>query len=371
MILQKIALIGGGTMGSVSPLLAIKAEIVKRNPQAQFIWIGTQDGPERALIESEGIPFYAVSTGKFRRYFSIKNFIDPFKVFLGYLQSKKLLKEFAPNIVLTAGSFVCVPASRAAYKLGIPYVVHQQDIVKGLANKLMEKHAAFNTITFDPSLADYNIKNTYYTSNPARLDMNVCTPDKARALFALDQTKPVVLVMGGGLGAVAVNTLLLESLGEIATFAQIIHLTGKGKSISERFEEFYSTADQLMIRQNYFPLEFATDEMCSLLSVADVVVTRAGLSSLTELSLLHKATIIIPIPSSHQEENAKYFAKFNAAVTLDQNTTTPEQFAKQIKEILTNPATKQNLQKNISQMIDPRASEKYVDLIEKYLLSRK
>ena len=371
MVINKIVLTGGGTMGSVSPLLAIYQELKKRNPAVSVIWIGTADGPEKKVVEDAGITFYAIPTGKFRRYFSFKNFTDPIHVIRGYFAAKKILKEFAPDMVLTAGSFVCVAVVRAAYKLGIPYTIHQQDIEKGMANKLMEKHSAFNTITFDASLADFDIKKTYYTSNPMRLDTTLCNPQTVRQSMGISSQLPVVLVMGGGLGASALNTLLLASLGSIAEFAQVVHLTGVGKSIRGNLKEYYSTEQQFLIRQRYFDREFATTEMCALLQLATVVVTRAGLSSLTELSLLKKPTVIVPIPDSHQEANAQYYAKYNAAVILNQKQTTPQEFTHIIQEIVINQSLAQNLSNNISQMIDPKASEKYVDLIEKYLLSRK
>lgn len=364
---MRYVLVGGGTMGSVSPLLAIYEELHQRQPDAEFVWIGTETGPEKKVIETLGIPFYAIPTGKLRRYMSLQNITDPFRVLAGYYKAKKILKDFHPNLVLTAGSHVCVPVTKAAKKLKIPYFIHQQDIIKGLANKLMEKDASLITITFDQSMNDFEYSKVYYTSNPFRAISEDCDPQKIDEMYHLDQKRQTILITGGGTGAVAINQLTLEALGELTKQYQVIHITGEGKGIADRIEDYYTREDQMRIRQYYHPVEFVTEGMCAFLKRADVVVTRAGLSSLTELSVLAKPTIIIPIPDSHQEANARYYGKYNAAHVLDQKILTGELFAKAIKDILNNRAEQEALKKNIKQMIHPNAPSLYVDAIEKFL----
>lgn len=363
----KVVLTGGGTMGSVSPLLAVFEELKKRDGRWDAIWIGTKEGPEGKVVKDFGIPFMSISSGRFRRFFSFKNFIDPFKVLWGIHQAKKILREFKPNIVLTAGSFVSYPVAKAAAKLRIPVFVHQQDIEKGLANKLMEKYASMSTVSFDPSIADFNYKKVALTSNPARMDRLNCDKSKAHELFKLDPTRLTVLVMGGGTGAQAINQLTLEALGQLTAKHQVIHLTGEGKSVEHLIPDFYDRETQVQIRQHYKWFEFLDQEMCYALQIADVVVSRAGISSLTELSLLHKPSVIIPIPNSHQEANATFFAKTNAIKYLHQSDLNGAKFAQELNALLSSLAEMQNLSRNIAKMIDPQAAKRYVDLIYSYL----
>lgn len=363
----KVVLTGGGTMGSVSPLLAVYEELKKRDAGWDAIWIGTKEGPEAKVVKDFGIPFMSISSGRFRRFFSFKNLIDPFNVLWGIHQAKKILKEFQPNIVLTAGSFVSYPVARAAAKLGIPVFIHQQDIEKGLANKMMEKYASMATVAFDPSIADFNYKKVALTSNPARMDRFHCDKSKAYEIFKLDPTRLTVLIMGGGTGAQAINQLTLEALGDLTSKHQIIHLTGVGKSVEHLISDFYGREQQVQIRQHYKWYDFLDQEMCLALQVADVVVSRAGISSLTELSLLQKPSVIIPIPNSHQEKNAQFFAKTNSINYLHQSELTGVKFAQVLNLLLSNQAEMQNLSRNIAKMIDPMASRRYIDLIYSYL----
>lgn len=354
-------------MGSVSPLLAVYEELKKRDIRWEAIWIGTKEGPEAQVIKDFGVPFMSISSGRFRRFFSFKNLVDPFKVLWGIHQAKKILREFKPNIVLTAGSFVSYPVARAAAKLGVPVFIHQQDIEKGLANKMMEKYATMTTVSFDPSIADFNYKKVALTSNPARMDRLHCDKSKAHEVFKLDPTRLTVLVMGGGTGAQAINQLTLEALGELTTKHQVIHLTGAGKDVEHLIPDFYSRELQLQIRQHYKWFEFLDQEMCLALQVADIVVSRAGISSLTELSLLQKPSVIIPIPNSHQEKNAQFFAKTNSIKYLHQSELTGAKFAQELNSLLSSQAETQNLSRNIAKMIDPLAAKRYVDLIYSYL----
>jgi len=363
----KVILTGGGTMGSVSPLIAVYEELKKRDANWEAIWIGTKEGPEGEVVKEFGIPFFSISNGRLRRFFSFKNLVDPFKVLWGIHQAKKILKEFKPNIVLTAGSFVSYPVARAASKLGIPVFIHQQDIEKGLANKMMEKYASMATAAFDPSIADFNYKKVALTSNPARMDRLQCDKAKAHEFFKLDPARLTVLVMGGGTGAQAINQLTLEALGELTAKHQVLHLTGVGKSVEHLIPDFYDRETQVQIRRHYKWFEFLNQEMCLALQVADVVVSRAGISSLTELSLLQKPSVIIPIPNSHQEKNAQFFAKTNAVKYLHQTDLTGAKFAHELNSLLSSQAEMQNLSRNIAKMIDPGAAKRYVDLIYSFL----
>jgi len=215
----KILFSGGGTMGSVSPLIAIYEKIKKKNPEAKFLFIGTKTGPEKKAVESYKINFKAIASGKLRRYFSWNNFIDPFKIIWGFFQSLIILIKFRPNAVAIAGSFVGVPVAWAAWILRIPILIHQQDIVAGLANKLMANYAKKITISFEPSLKDFAENKTVMTGNPVREEFYVCNKEKGREVFDLKSELPVLLVLGGGTGASDLNKVIEESLPDLLQFS--------------------------------------------------------------------------------------------------------------------------------------------------------
>ncbi|MBU4014724.1 glycosyltransferase, partial [Patescibacteria group bacterium] len=167
--IKKILLTGGGTGGSVAPLLAISDVGCRMSDvgKFKFTWIGTRNGVEKQMVQKENIKFISIASGKFRRYFSIKNFIDLFKIIFAFFQSLAILIKEKPALVMSAGSFVSVPVVWAAWLLRVPVLIHQQDVRHGLANKLMAPFANVITVTFEKSLADYG-KKAVWTGNPAQ-----------------------------------------------------------------------------------------------------------------------------------------------------------------------------------------------------------
>lgn len=364
---MKIVYASGGSGGPVSPLLAIHEELREQYPEGQELWIGSKKGAEAAMVSEYGIPFKAITTGKLRRYFSVHTFADPFKIILGFIQSFFILRKFRPDILLTAGSFIAVPVYWAARLLRVPVVVHQQDIEVGLANKLMDQGASLITVSYKKSLDDFKDKNVVYTSNPVRKRFLNCSAERGRAYTGLTQELPTILVMGGGQGATAINQLLLESIGDIIQEAQVIHITGAGKGIAGEFKDYYSSETRRLLDQRYRAYEFIHQEMCDVMASADIIICRAGISTLTEASVLHKAMIIIPIPQSHQVANAEYYAKHNAAKYVSQEGLDAEGFKRAVLGLLGNEGDLRQYERNSGKMIDPRASRAYIRLIKEVI----
>ncbi|MFA6106739.1 MAG: undecaprenyldiphospho-muramoylpentapeptide beta-N-acetylglucosaminyltransferase [Patescibacteria group bacterium] len=369
---KRILFSGGGTAGSVSPLLAIYDELT--SPPApligggetgegyEFLWIGTKHGVERAMVEKEGIPFKAIYSGKLRRYFSLKNVSDIFFLKLGFFQSLFIMLKWRPNLVMSAGGFVSVPVVFAAWCLRVPVIIHQQDVRPGLANKLMAPFAKIITVTFEKSLVDYG-KKAVWTGNPVRQSLAENRRQKTDDRnFESSSNLPVLLVVGGGTGAMFINNLVAESLSELTKFCQIIHVTGKNKSPIPNHQSLIT---------NYHSYEFLpADKMASAIKKADLVVTRAGMSFLTELSISGKPSIIIPIPDSHQSDNAGYFAERSAAIVLEQAGLSPEKFVSRIKQLLADVKALEKLRANISRVMKPGASVEITKIINQLLLTR-
>jgi UDP-N-acetylglucosamine--N-acetylmuramyl-(pentapeptide) pyrophosphoryl-undecaprenol N-acetylglucosamine transferase len=371
---MKIILTGGGTIGSVSPLIAVAEELkkqtsflLKRGESVEFLWIGTKTGLEKQLVESYRIPFQVISSGKMRRYFSGSNFIDPFRILAGFFQSIKILRKFKPDIVIGAGGFVSVPVIWAAWFLGIKNIAHQQDLRPGLANKLVINKVNRITVTFQESLKYFPKEKTILIGNPVRDEIFSGSRERAKAIFHLEENLPTILVIGGGTGAIGLNNNIIRSLKYLLKFSQIIHLTGKGKGDEDLksqtdFRKVIALESSYLNNSRYHPYDFLTTEIKDALAVADLVISRAGLSTLSELSVLGKPTILVPL-SGHQEDNADYYRKNNAAVVFAQKNLTPEDFSAAVKDLINNRVELENLSRNISKMITKDAAKKMAEVI--------
>jgi UDP-N-acetylglucosamine--N-acetylmuramyl-(pentapeptide) pyrophosphoryl-undecaprenol N-acetylglucosamine transferase len=335
---MKILLAGGGSGGPVSPLLAVQSYIKAQHPSAKFLFVGTSGGPERAMvsIHDPSIQFKTVPAGKVRRYFSWSNFAAPFQVLAGILKSLYVLAKFKPDVVLGAGGYVSVPVGIAAWILKRKLVIHQQDVEPTMSNQILAPLASKITVSLAASAKDFS-REVVVTGNPFRPEILTAKPNR----LALSNALPLVLVTGGGTGAAALNQVVAASLPELAKFCCVVHVTGRGKLGAPAHE-------------NYASREFV-ENMPSLLAAADIVVSRAGMATITELGALGKASIVVPMPGSHQEANALALDHAHAAIVLHQAGLTPQLFTSAVKNLLDNSNLRGELSKNILK-ITPRDS---------------
>ena len=356
----KIILSGGGTGGSVSPLLAVAEEIKRQNPETLFLFIGTKRGePEKEMAKINHLPYQGILSGKFRRYFSFKNIIDPILVILGFIQSLFIILKFRPWAIFSAGGFVAVPVCYAAWFLNVPIFIHQQDLTPGLANKIISPLAKKITVSFEKSLNDYPKEKTILTGNPFRAVILKGDNERAIKRFNLRADLPVLLVVGGGSGAKKINQMIIEIISELVKFCQIIHITGKDKG-----EELKpDLEDEILVLNRYHQIDFLTRELPDVFQIANLVITRAGLGVLTEISVLGKPSIIIPIPDSHQEVNARYFQEKEAAVIFQEKDFEPDVFLKIIKDLINSKEKLSLLGKNILKISRPQAGEEIAKII--------
>ena len=345
---KKIIFAGGGTAGSVAPLLGILEELQRQQKDYDYLWLGTKEGVEEQMVLKEKIAFRPIISAKFRRYFSLRNITDGFKLKLAFWQSYFILLREKPGLVICAGSYVGVPVVWAAWLQRVPVLIHQQDVRPGLANRLMAPFAKTITVTFAKSLTDYGTK-AVWVGNPIRREFKdiKITPREARQKFGLTGTSKVVLIMGGGTGAKAINDLADNSLVELTKFCQVLHIAGKGK-MSDLAREHQ------MNNPNYRIFEFIDSfGIIKAYSAASIVVSRCGMATLTELAFLGKPSILIPIPDSHQENNAQIFATANAAIVLDQRNLSSTNFINNIRELLNNEVLQRNFSEEIQLIIKP------------------
>lgn len=351
---KKIICSGGGTLGSVTPLLAVVNEL-KKSGVYEFEWWGTETGPEKDIAKSFGLKYKAISSGKFRRYFSLSNVFDIIRIFFGFLQSLWHFGLNKPAAILTAGGYVAVPVGYAAYLYNVPVFVHQEDIRPGLANRLLLPVASLITVTFEKSLADYKSAETKFVGNPVREEfLNKSDKVQAREKLGLNPKKTTLLFMGGGTGSEFLNNLVWGALPILLEKFQIIHITGVGKM------------DKEFNNSGYLSMEI-TAEIYDCMSAADVVVSRAGLATISELSALSKPSIIIPLFGTHQEENAVWLSEKKSAVVLNQADLTPDKLIATLDELLSNQDKMNYLGRNIYTIMPKNSAELIAKEVVKYL----
>lgn len=339
-------------MGSVTPLLAVAEAVRRRQPSAELIWIGTKDGPERETVERAGLEFIGISSGKLRRYFAWRNLTDPFRIMAGFWQSRRLFKRRRPDKLVSAGGFVAVPAVWAARSLGVPVHVHQMDIRPGLANRLSAPFAGSVSVAYRKSLDDFEKHDPVWVGNPVRSE--VLTGDRAAGLarFRLSGERPVVLLLGGGTGAESLNRLVIKSWDYLKDDIDLIHVTGPGKGIVVAQDEHYRQEESLN-----------AEEIGLAYAVADLVVTRAGMGTLTELAALGRPTVIVPIPGSHQEDNADFFAANHAAEVWPENELFSKGLADRLLKLAGDKGRRDNLAAAIHGLSRLDAAERLADLL--------
>lgn len=349
---MKVLFTGGGTLGSVTPLLAVAEAYRDRYGNTEFAWIGTKSGPESVLVDGFGMPFYAISSGKLRRYVSLKNFTDVFRIVAGFFQAIALLWRLRPDVVISAGGFVAVPVIWAAGLLKMRVHIHQQDIRPGFANRLCLPFATSVSVAFERSLEDYAKYGPVWTGNPVRKSVFDGNVHVARQAFGLEEGVPTLLVLGGGTGAASLNALTVEAADDITGMAQIVHVTGKGKG-----------GENGSSIPRYHAVDFLTGAMKHAYTAADLVVTRAGMGTLTELAALGKPTLIVPMPDSHQEENADFFAVHGQVPVLDEVHMDAGEFADRIKAIIFDPEGLRKMALGIRALTRPDAAKRVVDML--------
>ena len=283
--MKHIVLTGGGTAGHVTPNIALIPKLKEAGYKISYI--GSYDGMERKLIEDLGIPYYGISSGKLRRYFDPKNFSDPFRVVKGYFEAKKLLKKLKPNVVFSKGGFVSVPVVLAAKACKVPALIHESDMTPGLANKLCIPSAATVCCNFPETVKCLPENKAVLTGTPIRQELLSGDAREGLKFCGFNAAKPVILVIGGSLGSVAVNNAVRSILPELLKDFQVIHLCGKDKLDAS-----------LNGTEGYVQFEYIKDELPDLFAAADLIISRAGANAICEISALAKPNILIPLSAN-------------------------------------------------------------------------
>ncbi|MFH1632189.1 MAG: UDP-N-acetylglucosamine--N-acetylmuramyl-(pentapeptide) pyrophosphoryl-undecaprenol N-acetylglucosamine transferase [bacterium] len=343
-----ILMTGGGTLGPVTPLFGIVSEWQKVEEGVKVSWIGTPSGPEKSLVEDKGIAFYPLLAPKLDRHkWWAWVTIGPLMV-ASCIRAFVLLKSIKPDIVFTAGGYVSVPVVWMAKLLRIPSWVHQLDVKPGIANRLMAPFAQRVSVTWEGSAKAFPARKTIVVGGLVRDGIAKGDRNRLMHLLDLDPAKPTVLVIGGGTGASTVNLAMEAIADDLLATMNVIHVTGKGKMIDLLKEK----------GRGYAAIEFLSTEMNDAYAAADVVVARAGMGTITELAELGKPSVILPIPDSHQLENAHALEDRGAAEIIWKMN---PQILKQVIVNLINDHNRRNeLGKGIGGIYSLNAAEKIV-----------
>ncbi len=324
---KKIVLTGGGTAGHVTPNIALLPKL--KELEYEISYIGSYDGIEKRLITDFNIPYYGIATGKFRRYLDVKNLTDPFRVVKGFAEARKYLKKIRPDVIFSKGGFVSVPVVQAAASLHIPCIIHESDMSPGLANKLCIPSAKKVCCNFPETVAMLPKEKAVLTGSPIREELT-----KGDKLAALDMcgftaNKPVILVIGGSLGAASVNKAVREALPMLLQDFQVAHICGKEK-----------IDNMLLHKEGYIQFEYVKAELKDLFAMADVVISRAGANSICELLALKKPNLLVPLSAASsrgdQILNAKSFESQGFSLVIDDDNLSAELLTEKVTELYFN-----------------------------------
>jgi UDP-N-acetylglucosamine:LPS N-acetylglucosamine transferase len=335
--MQKILFCGGGTLGPVTPLLAVLRKMRQMRPDLGFAWVGTEYGPEAALVEAEGVAFHALPRAAWPRYPSKRWLTFPFDYLRASKMARQILDDEQASLVVSAGGFMQVPVIRAAAKQGIPCAVHQLDYVPLLSNKAVAGKCRLVTSSFAYSKSPFGDVKVIRIATPCRFyGVDIPSRKDAAASLNLDPLRPTLFVFGGGTGALALNEAIASVLDELLKMTQIVHLTGKGKAIGHALKH-----------RDYHVHEFFDEtQMLNAYAAADLVVSRGGFGTLSEMAALKIAAIVVPIPQSPWIENVE--ALGDAVRMVRQTENLGNNLLKNVKDLLADDDERQSLGRRLN-----------------------
>jgi UDP-N-acetylglucosamine--N-acetylmuramyl-(pentapeptide) pyrophosphoryl-undecaprenol N-acetylglucosamine transferase len=342
------------------PALAVSAELKRRG--AEVLFVGSTNPADRRRVKQAGFAFEAVDTGKLRRYFAMRTLLEPFRVLRGYRQSLRIVKRFKPDVLFAKGGFVSLPVARAAKRLKVPIVLHESDVVPGLANRMTEKWAAAVAVSFPPERMPWvPDSNLVLTGNPIPTGVTKGNPGRFRKRFDLRANVPTVLVLGGSQGSLSVNGLVSAALPELLPECQVVHQVG------ERWkDEQYGRTVPAKLRKRYHAVASFAEDLFDAYAGADLIVSRAGAGGIADIAAVGKPAILIPLSSSasgHQEANAALLGEHRAALVLPEADLDAPTLARAVLKLLHDPTRRSRMGRAAKQLARPDAAAAVAKLV--------
>lgn len=360
---MRIVLTGGVSGGHIIPLITVAKKIKEKNLGAEFLFIGPRKKMEEDLMSAAQIPIKGIATGKLRRYFSWLNFIDVFRIPFGIVQALGLLLWYMPDVIFSKGGSASLPVVLVGWLYRIPIMIHESDANPGLANSMLGKFATRVAVSYPSTESYFPAEQVVLTGAPLRADINQGEAQKAREMFSLTESKKTIFVWGGSQGAQVINNKIIEILPDLLHKYQIIHQTGE-----KNLEAVKHIAGELGIKaghEGYYPVAFIGEELKDILAVSDIIISRAGSSSISEIAANGKPAIIIPLEHSgndHQRMNAYAVAKVGGCIVLEESNLGNNMLKSKIDEIANDDALSLKLGTNIKNFFyHPDAVDRLVE----------
>jgi UDP-N-acetylglucosamine--N-acetylmuramyl-(pentapeptide) pyrophosphoryl-undecaprenol N-acetylglucosamine transferase len=365
MIIERVIISGGGTGGHIFPAIAIADEIKKRNPLAKVLFVGAKGKMEMEKVPQAGYKIEGLEIAGFQRKFTFSNLLLPIKIAKSLLKARKIIKRFKPDLVIGVGGYASGPTLKMAQFIGIPTVIQEQNSFPGKTNRILAKRSECICTAYEGMEKYFPKTRLVLTGNPVRKELTAVNHDKKEALemFHLNPELPTVLVIGGSLGAKTLNRSMLHGVDEFNKEG-IQLLWQCGKNYFERLQDELIVKDKTNIHLHQF-----ISRMDFAYAAADVIISRAGAISVSELSIVGKPVILVPSPNvseDHQTKNAMALVEKNAAILvrdLDARDDLIEETLKLIKDT----EQRQNLAIAIKKLEKPNAVVEIVDVCEKIL----
>ncbi|WP_100373291.1 undecaprenyldiphospho-muramoylpentapeptide beta-N-acetylglucosaminyltransferase [Bacillus sp. FJAT-45037] len=359
---MRVVVSGGGTGGHIYPALSLIKEIKKQNPNAEILYIGTEKGLESELVTREGIPFKTIHITGFRRKISAENVKTVLRFLKGTRVSKKMLKEFNPDVVIGTGGYVCGPVVYAAAKLGIPSVIHEQNSVPGLTNKFLSKYVNKVAICFDQAAPYFPKEKVVFTGNPRATEVMNVDAKAGASSVGLDQNKKTVLIVGGSRGAKPINDAFLSVIDEVSSKDyQILYVTG-----SVHYDAVLKKVEEAGSPRNVIIKPFIHN-MPDVLGAVDLIVARAGATTLAEITALGLPSILIPSPyvtNNHQVKNARSLEEGGAAIVRLENEMSGIRLLEDIDSVLSKKESWESMHQGALKLGVPTAANDVYQLLK-------
>jgi len=345
----KIIFAGGGTAGHINPALAIANYILRQDKTCEILFVGTKRGMESTLVPKAGFNIEYIEAQGFKRSISAKNIQAVFTTYRGYLKSKKIIKKFKPDIVVGTGGYVSGPVLAAAAKMNVPTVIHEQNVFPGMTSKILSKMVDAVCISFAESKKVFEkAKKTVFTGNPLRPEILEVSYDDARKKLGIGD-EIFITAFGGSLGADKINNSVLELVKKCGSMKNIKILLSTGRTHFEETKEMFSQNGITEDTTPQFEIVPYIDNMPDVMSAADLVIGRSGAITVSEITALGKASVLIPSPNvtdNHQEYNAKALADNGAAVMLREAELTDGAFTDAVVKIIGNKSNLKKMSEN-------------------------
>lgn len=378
---MKAVIVGGGTGGHIYPGIAIAEELQKKSIENRILFIGSEDGLEKEVVSRERFSLKLIKSGKIMRRFSFRLFLVPFFVARGFFQARDILREFKPDIVVSTGGYVSFPVVLAAATLRLPILLHEQNTIPGLTNRICQIFARRITISYNSAVRYFRKKVTVFTGNPVRREVLAAVRSVSRQKLALDQKRKTILIIGGSQGARKINEVAVELLDHFMSEGiQVVHVVGKRDhdwvssrtanriiNIESEIPSIKGRKKQITIAK--YKLYHLIPYMYNIwdgLAASDLVISRAGATVIAEITARGLPSIIIPFPYSaegHQAHNARVLSEAGASIVIDDSKMSSGVLKEAIRSVLDDAGRSKSMSEASKKLSNPHAGERVVDII--------